>query len=505
MVTKMISLLGALALAAGLAVAPAPRGFAQENGEATGGETEAAKGEEAAGEAEEAAEDEADVRDLVGEAKVSLRDAIAAALKARPGAAVEAELEAEGAGTERKVFFEVKVLTKGKKSFDVRVNPATGKVISNEEDAEPDAQEEAAEFARVLEVARLSLAACVKKAEAIIKGTAVAAGLEMDGEDAVCTVGFVNERHVIEVALDVRAGNLVHVGLEDGGGEEEAGGDEEETDEKGEGKEAEEEKDHKEGKGGKEGKKGEGKEHGKGAKKTAGEGDEADDAAAAEEDAAPVEPKAPAAAGGPSVRPLADKVAFSPKVTHPYFPLSTVRYAVIQQGAEKMVRKVEEKTQKVGGVECLVLDEIEYDGKNLKEISRNFFAQDSDGNVYYFGEDVDMYTNGKVTSHGGAWKVGVNAKEPCLFMPADLKIGFQFKPENSPPDAEEFDEIERVDATLKVKAGSFEDVLVIRERDQATGPVKERKYYAKGVGLISENRTLNLVEYKKTEPAGENE
>jgi hypothetical protein len=81
-------------------------------------------------------------------------------------------------------------------------------------------------------------------------------------------------------------------------------------------------------------------------------------------------------------------------------------------------------------------------------------------------------------------------------MPAALTVGFEFKPENSPPDAEEFDRIERLDAALTVPAGSYTDVLVIQEADKP-GQWKERKYYARGVGLISENKELNLVSLRR--------
>jgi hypothetical protein len=144
----------------------------------------------------------------------------------------------------------------------------------------------------------------------------------------------------------------------------------------------------------------------------------------------------------------------------------------------------------------LVLDEKEYEDGELAEISHNFFAEDPDGNVYYFGEDVDEYEDGKVVSHGGAWLVGKNAHEPCLFMPSALAVGFRFKRENSPPEAEEFDRIDALDATLRVPAGSYSAVLRVLEGDH-DGQWKERKYYASGVGLISENEKLNLTRTKK--------
>ena len=86
-------------------------------------------------------------------------------------------------------------------------------------------------------------------------------------------------------------------------------------------------------------------------------------------------------------------------------------------------------------------------------------------------------------------------------MPAAPRTGFPFKRENSPPAADEHDQIGETDATLKVPAGEFTGVLVVLERDRKPGPPwKEKKYYASGVGLISENGELNLTKYGDAPP-----
>ncbi|MCB9846625.1 MAG: hypothetical protein H6811_11655 [Phycisphaeraceae bacterium] len=190
--------------------------------------------------------------------------------------------------------------------------------------------------------------------------------------------------------------------------------------------------------------------------------------------------------------PLKDGVRFSARITHPYLPLSDMGYAELLASDERVVREVQPETRVVGGVECLVMAEKEFEGGDLKEISYNFFAQDEHGNVFYFGEDVDDYEDGEIVGHGGAWLVGRNATEPCLFLPGDLAAGVRFKPENSPPDAEEWAEIEGSGGAMTLGGRRYGDVLVVRETT-IRGRWQERKYYARGVGLISENRELNLA------------
>src|SRR6186713_415463 len=79
--------------------------------------------------------------------------------------------------------------------------------------------------------------------------------------------------------------------------------------------------------------------------------------------------------------------------------------------------KVLNETRMVDGVETRVVEEREEVGGQLKEVSRNFFAiSRRTSDVFYFGAEVDMYKNGKVTSHAGAWLSGTNGARFGLQM-----------------------------------------------------------------------------------------
>ena len=54
----------------------------------------------------------------------------------------------------------------------------------------------------------------------------------------------------------------------------------------------------------------------------------------------------------------------------------------------------------------------------------NFFAfDDKTGDVFYFGEEVDFYSNGKIVNHKGAWLAGINSAMPGLIMVGKPKVG----------------------------------------------------------------------------------
>jgi hypothetical protein len=125
-------------------------------------------------------------------------------------------------------------------------------------------------------------------------------------------------------------------------------------------------------------------------------------------------------------------------------------------------------------VDTHTLIETEYEDGELVEISYNYFAQDDDGNVHYFGEVVDNYEDGKVVDHHGSWLVGgptlptdprdtPDAPHPALFMPADPEVGDTWKPEDFFPFVDEDAEVIGDDLAVEVEFGTFEDVLRVRE------------------------------------------
>src|SRR6185369_2980435 len=79
-----------------------------------------------------------------------------------------------------------------------------------------------------------------------------------------------------------------------------------------------------------------------------------------------------------------------------YFVLEPGHRRVLEDGAERLVITVLPTTRVVDGVETRVVEERETKSGALVEVSRNFFAiSKRTGAVYYFGEEVDMYANGK--------------------------------------------------------------------------------------------------------------
>ncbi len=190
-----------------------------------------------------------------------------------------------------------------------------------------------------------------------------------------------------------------------------------------------------------------------------------------------------------------DKQKLGPVGSNPFFPLTPGLKIHLSDGSETVVFSVLDEIRVVDGVETRVVEERETEDGELVEISRNYFATDrTTGDVYYFGEDVDIYEDGKVVRHDGAWLSGVNGVKFGLIMPGKPSVGDKFYLEDAPGAVERV-EIAAIDAKLDTPLRSFSDLVHCREHDVLDGGLS-LKWYARGVGMIGDDemRVLKIEE-----------
>jgi len=158
----------------------------------------------------------------------------------------------------------------------------------------------------------------------------------------------------------------------------------------------------------------------------------------------------------------------------------------------RLVISVLQETKKVDGVETRVVEEREWNGKGqLVEVSRNFFAiRKRTNNVYYFGEDVDVYRDDKVVDHEGAWMSGQNGAHFGLLIPGQPRAGQKYYAEVAPKVAMDRCEVKETSAKVQTPLlGTFSDCLKIDE----TTPLEKgvsHKVYAPNVGLIEDDEMM---------------
>ena len=189
--------------------------------------------------------------------------------------------------------------------------------------------------------------------------------------------------------------------------------------------------------------------------------------------------------------------AASSNVDNPYFPLVPGLVIHLAEDDETVVISVLDETKVVDGVETRVVEERETEDGELTEISRNYFATDkTTGDVYYFGEDVDVYEDEKVASHEGAWLSGVDGAKFGLMMPGKPTLGDKYYQEVSPEEAMDRAEIVKLDTTLKTPLRTFTGVVYCRETSPLEGNEVSHKWYARGVGMIGDDE-LRVVKLER--------
>jgi uncharacterized Fe-S cluster protein YjdI len=178
-----------------------------------------------------------------------------------------------------------------------------------------------------------------------------------------------------------------------------------------------------------------------------------------------------------------------------YFILEPGYQIVLEGGDERVEITVLNETKVVDGVNTRVVEERESKKGQLAEVSRNYFAIcEQTRDVFYFGEDVDIYENGKVVKHDGAWLAGVNGNRPGLIMPGAPKVGMRYYQEIAPGVAMDRAEIMSVTDTCKTPAGTFSRCMKVKETSALEFFASEYKYHAPGIGLIRDE-DLVLVKH----------
>ncbi|WP_440948347.1 hypothetical protein ACSAZL_09020 [Methanosarcina sp. T3] len=177
-------------------------------------------------------------------------------------------------------------------------------------------------------------------------------------------------------------------------------------------------------------------------------------------------------------------------IDNPYFPLTPGTTFVYEGESEgEPIRDevyVTNETRMVMGVTTIVVRDREFEDGELAEETFDWYAQDKDGNVWYFGEDSREYDEGEVVSTEGSWEAGVNGAQPGIIMKGNPQVGDTYRQEYLVGEAEDMAEVISLNESVSVLYGSFEDCLKTKEWTPLEPGIEENKYYAHGTGLLLE-------------------
>lgn len=209
----------------------------------------------------------------------------------------------------------------------------------------------------------------------------------------------------------------------------------------------------------------------------------------------------PALAGAPATAPT-QAAHYASVIDNPWYPLKPGTI-LIYKGTKDEKRaerefEVTANTKTVAGVACLIAEDRVALGGRPAEKTIGYYAQDQDGNVWYFGEESqELDKKGKVTKTEG-WLAGVDGATPSLIMAAHPEPGDRY----IHPYTNGNTEVLTLAAKVEVPYGAFTDALQIKDWNPEETDTLSHKFYLKGVGEIrdvevrEQSEDFKLVEVK---------
>jgi hypothetical protein len=188
--------------------------------------------------------------------------------------------------------------------------------------------------------------------------------------------------------------------------------------------------------------------------------------------------------------PSADPADFVEGIDNPWLPLtpgSTWTYRTTAGDEETITVTVTDETREVQGVTTtVVLDVVtDADGAVVEE-TYDWFAQDTDGNVWYFGEDTTEYDELGRPDEAGSWEAGVDGAQAGIVMLADPRVGDGYQQEYYEGEAEDRGKVLSLDERVTIGLGTYDGVLQTEDTTPLEPGLTEHKYYVRGTGLVYE-------------------
>jgi hypothetical protein len=173
---------------------------------------------------------------------------------------------------------------------------------------------------------------------------------------------------------------------------------------------------------------------------------------------------------------------------NPYFPLVPGTVSVFAGGGEIDTVTVTDETKVLDGVTTIVVRDIVTDTNHVvTEDTRDYYAQQTDGTVWYFGEDAQQLENGEIVGLEGSFRAGVANAKPGIIMKAAPMVGDVYRQEFALGDAEDAGEVINTAGSESVPGATCTGTCVVTHDFSPLEPdADEQKFYAPGVGVILE-------------------
>ena len=187
--------------------------------------------------------------------------------------------------------------------------------------------------------------------------------------------------------------------------------------------------------------------------------------------------------------PDVDSATFVEGITNPYLPFPVGATWTFEgdtdEGHERVEVVVLSDTKVIQGVTATVVQDQGFLDDVLSEDTDDWYAQDTEGNVWYLGEDTCEFENGNCVDDEGAWEWGVDGALPGIVMLADPAVdGQPYYQEYDVGNAEDAGEVVAVGLSADTPAGSWTDCIQTRDFSTLDPEAEEFKTFCSGVGQV---------------------
>jgi hypothetical protein len=184
-----------------------------------------------------------------------------------------------------------------------------------------------------------------------------------------------------------------------------------------------------------------------------------------------------------------DPADFTAKITNPYLPLKPRTRWTYREVDGKTVQKVvvvaTTRTKKLAnGITARVVRDTGYLKGKIIEDTRDWYAQDKQGNVWYLGEDTAEFKNGKIINRGGSFEAGKGGALAGVAMPGNPRPGLEYRQEYLKGEAEDNGAVLGIKDLAQAPTGFYRNAVLTRDTSTIEPKVEELKLFAKGVGQV---------------------
>lgn len=192
--------------------------------------------------------------------------------------------------------------------------------------------------------------------------------------------------------------------------------------------------------------------------------------------------------GGAPYDPVIDPANFGGPIDNPYFSLPPGRTLVYKaettDGLKKNVVAATHNTRVILGVTCVEVHDVVYINGEVVEDTLDWFAQDKEGNVWYFGENTLEVEGGLIVSTEGSFMAGVDSAKPGIIMKAHPALGDLYRQEFVLGQGEDTEEVIGLDESVTIRFGTFDHCVRIKETTALEPDTTVNDFYAPGIGPV---------------------